>query len=62
MVKRLESHHPGKIRIWTGVDRSCLYEIYNFLPANKDETADEQGGEIDTPSSFPCSAGARKGQ
>lgn len=44
MVKRLESHHPGKIRIRTGVDRSCLAEIYHFLPANKDGAADEQGG------------------
>lgn len=49
MLKRLESHHPGKIRIWTGLDRSWLYEIYHFLAANKDEAADEQGGEIDTP-------------
>lgn len=44
MVQRLESHQPGKIRIWTGLDRSWLYEIYHFLAAHKDLAADEQGG------------------
>lgn len=43
MVERLESHQPGKIRIWTGLDRSWLYEIYHFLAANKDTAADEHG-------------------
>lgn len=47
MVERLESHQPGKIRIWTGLDRSWLYEIYYlfiyFLAENKGAAADEHG-------------------
>lgn len=43
--KRLESHQLVKIRIWTGLDRGSLYEIYHFLVANKDMAADEKGAK-----------------
>lgn len=43
MVKRLESHQLVKIRMWTGLDRGSLHEIYHFPTANNDMAADEKG-------------------
>lgn len=34
-----------KIRLWTGLDRGSLYEIYHFLIPNRGLSADEKGAK-----------------